>query len=88
MVAFDKIVLNVFEKWSVNCNDKCGGLYVVQARIFLGFLIRVSIQINSIFDNSKFFLCTKSCVCWKYKSQRFHQYQRFYFYRYSGTREC
>ena len=62
MVAFDKIVLNVFEKWSVNCNDKCGGLYVVQERIFLGFLIRVSIQIDSIFDNSKFFLCTKSCL--------------------------
>ena len=62
MVAFDKIVLNVFGKWSVRCNDKCGGLYVVHERIFLGFLIRISIQIDSISDNSKFFLCTKPCL--------------------------
>ena len=62
LLAVDNVLLNIFAKLSVRCNDESGGLYAVHKGIFLDFLIQISIQIDSISVNSKSFPRTKSCL--------------------------
>ena len=86
LVATDKVLLNIFAKFSVKCNDESGGLRVLHKIIFLDFfkslskLIQYPVVLNLFYVQSR--------VCPKYKGQRLHHYQSFYFYKFSGTPGC